>query len=229
MAMKTCVECGALFKDPGWNGGTQRFCGKSCSATWRMRQPSVRAKVFTKERGEKISEGLQRGMLANPQRAAEVASRSSARMKTNNPMNDPVTRAKATDALKGRTFLSRGGNGQLTKPQILLAEATGLPTEYSISTLGVGHRFQSVPTNYKVDLAHPETKLAIEVDGKTHLTKRWRFLDARKTTILRAQGWQVLRFWNEEVNEDLETVVLKIRSCIALRSQIITTSSLTEF
>jgi very-short-patch-repair endonuclease len=65
-----------------------------------------------------------------------------------------------------------------------------------------------------VDLAYPPGKLAIEVDGKSHLTRKWKFLDARKTSVLECLGWKVLRFWNKEINNSPERVVAEIQTCI---------------
>jgi very-short-patch-repair endonuclease len=62
-----------------------------------------------------------------------------------------------------------------------------------------------------VDLASPEHQLAIEVDGHSHTLKKWKFLDARKTSVLNALGWKVLRFWNQQVLDDLDGVVVSIR------------------
>jgi hypothetical protein len=150
-------------------------------------------------------------------------------MRENNPTRDPVVRAKIAASSKGRTFLARGGNGQLTKQQIALAAATGFPVEFSILTTPVKGSFPSLPHAYKVDLAIPEIRLAIEVDGKTHLSKKWRFLDARKTAVLRALGWRVLRFWNQEVDRNMLEVLKTIQSCTALRLKEITTSMQMEF
>lgn len=136
-------------------------------------------------------------------------------MKANNPMNNPETREKMRQSLKGRTFLARGGNGTLTQPQLLLAEATGFPVEYVIPTAPVAGQFPSLPPCYKVDLADPAHMLAIEVDGKMHRQKLWRFLDRRKTEVLNALGWSVLRFSNEQVMTDLPSVLETIRGFIA--------------
>ena len=74
-----------------------------------------------------------------------------------------------------------------------------------------------MPTTYKVDIACPEHMLAIEVDGKTHKTRKWKHLDARKTMVLRHLGWTVLRFWNHEVLGNLGLVVGQIRACTILK------------
>jgi Protein of unknown function (DUF559) len=130
---------------------------------------------------------------------------------------------------KGKTFISRGGNGKLTKQQIALAGATGLPMEFSIGIPGhISGQFECLPRNYKVDLACPSAKVAIEVDGDSHKSKRWKFLDRRKEAILSALGWSVLRFWNMEVDQNLQAVADKINSFIASKSLTTTIFSLTE-
>jgi very-short-patch-repair endonuclease len=136
----------------------------------------------------------------------------SKRMRENNPMSNMETRQKMINSLRGRTFLSRGGNGEYTKHQMMLHLATGYPMEHPINTSEVKHLFQSVPNSYKVDLAEPSIKLAIEVDGKTHRLKKWKFLDKRKTEILNSLGWTVIRFTNEEVETSLSKCVKKIMS-----------------
>jgi len=44
----------------------------------------------------------------------------------------------------------------------------------------------------------------VELDGESHLVKRT--TDAVRAKFLETEGWQVLRFWNPEVYDDLETV-----------------------
>jgi very-short-patch-repair endonuclease len=57
---------------------------------------------------------------------------------------------------------------------------------------------------YVVDFACVECTIAVELDGTTHL--RPRRTDAERQACLKAEGWQVLRFWNNQVFEDLEIV-----------------------
>jgi hypothetical protein len=131
-------------------------------------------------------------------------------MRTHNPMNNPETVEKMRQSKMGRTFLSRGGNGQLTKQQQIIHRATNLPMEYAIITKGQTSSEDSLPYCYKVDLACPEVKLAIEIDGSTHLTKRWKFLDKRKTAVLNSLGWTVLRFTNKRVDEECSKITSEI-------------------
>ena len=84
--------------------------------------------------------------------------------------------------------------------------------EFSIRTAPVRHMFESLPNSYSVDIAHPQTLTAIEVDGSSHRTRKWKFLDRRKESVLSALGWSVLRFWNEEVLTDLDRVVRDVET-----------------
>jgi len=131
-------------------------------------------------------------------------------MKVNNPMLKPENVAKMRSKMLGRTFLARGGNSKLTHQQIIVASRMGLPTEVAISTRLVREQFESLPPCYKVDVASLSHRLAIEIDGKTHRLKKWKFLDRRKTAVLNALGWTVMRFWNHEVDENLDRVILEI-------------------
>jgi len=187
----------------------RRFCSQSCSAKWRMNQPEIREKVYSEESRAKQKKGAQ-----NQKNNPALSKLRSDRMILNNPMSNLETRKKATEKLKGRTFLSRGGNGQMTVPQLKLWEALCLPKEaleFPITTAPVKNQFVSVPYCYKVDIALISLKIAIEVDGLSHGTKKWKFLDARKTEILNALGWKVLRFKNKEIMDNLEEVLKKIR------------------
>ena len=57
-----------------------------------------------------------------------------------------------------------------------------------------------------------EDKLIIELDGKYH---QYRLLkDEARTRILNSLGLKVIRFNNEEIINDLNTVLATIKSCI---------------
>ena len=62
--------------------------------------------------------------------------------------------------------------------------------------------------NYVVDFCAPRKKLVIEVDGSQHLDQR--DYDTERTAFLESQGYRVLRFWNHEVLNDLNAVLLAI-------------------
>jgi very-short-patch-repair endonuclease len=166
----------------------REFCSRTC---------------MYKLNGERISKTKAKNIANYP----PLWKASSERMKRNNPMWMPGVKEKMIQALKGRTFLSRGGNSKITKPQQLLAEALNLPMEVTIRLIGeVRKHFPSLPKKYCVDIADVKNKLVIEVDGKSHKLKKWKFLDRRKEEILNFLGWRVIRFWNEDILEDLAKV-----------------------
>ena len=65
---------------------------------------------------------------------------------------------------------------------------------------------------YIVDFCCPRLKLVIEVDGGQHLDQKE--YDQYRTDYLESKGYQVLRFWNNEVLNDLIVVVQVIEKAI---------------
>lgn len=61
---------------------------------------------------------------------------------------------------------------------------------------------------YIVDFICLERKLIIEVDGGQHQMQSER--DNRRTQWLEAEGYQVLRFWNNEVQSNTDSVLMQI-------------------
>ncbi|MEI8132333.1 MAG: endonuclease domain-containing protein [Leptolinea sp.] len=69
-------------------------------------------------------------------------------------------------------------------------------------------RRQHAIGNYIVDFCAPRKKIIIEVDGSQHLEKR--DYDAERTAFLESKGYKVIRFWNHEIMNDLDAVMLAI-------------------
>ena len=63
---------------------------------------------------------------------------------------------------------------------------------------------------YYLDFACEEAKLAIELDGAQHGEDAQQTHDHVRTRILEESGWRVLRFWNNEITENIEGVVESI-------------------
>lgn len=66
---------------------------------------------------------------------------------------------------------------------------------------------------YIIDLACRSTKLGIELDGGHHALQVE--ADEARTLYLAAQGWTILRFWNNEVLKNTEGVVEVILAAVA--------------
>ena len=67
--------------------------------------------------------------------------------------------------------------------------------------LGVKFRRQVPIGNYVVDFACLEKHLIIEVDGSQHAENKE---DIIRTRYLEQCGFRVLRFWNNEINQNLQ-------------------------
>jgi very-short-patch-repair endonuclease len=65
---------------------------------------------------------------------------------------------------------------------------------------------------FVVDFCAPCLKLVIEVDGSQHIDLH--AYDQQRTAYLAAHGYRVLRFWNNQVMDDLNAVVIAIENAI---------------
>ena len=63
---------------------------------------------------------------------------------------------------------------------------------------------------YILDFYCPTVKLAVELDGGQHNQSDKRERDAARSEYLKAQGIDVMRFWNNEVFLDIESVLSKV-------------------
>jgi primosomal protein N' (replication factor Y) len=84
-----------------------------------------------------------------------------------------------------------------------------------LDALGVTFRRQHAIPPYIADFACVELRLVIEVDGGQHGEAR----DASRDAAMREAGWLVLRFWNNEVMENLEGVLQRIAEVTAALRQ----------
>jgi very-short-patch-repair endonuclease len=72
----------------------------------------------------------------------------------------------------------------------------------------VHFRRQYAIGNFIVDFCAPRKKLIIELDGSQHLEQKE--YDSERTAFLEARGFRVLRFWNNDVMNDLSGVMKAI-------------------
>ncbi|MCP2041314.1 very-short-patch-repair endonuclease [Neisseria sp. HSC-16F19] len=76
---------------------------------------------------------------------------------------------------------------------------------------GIKFRRQQVIGRYIVDFVCMQHRLVIELDGGQH-AEQMKY-DAQRTAFLHRQGYRVLRFWNDEVLQQTESVLEKILEC----------------
>jgi len=74
--------------------------------------------------------------------------------------------------------------------------------------LGVNFRRQHAVGIYIPDFCSPKAKLIIELDGSQHLEQEE--YDEERTKYLGSQGYKVIRFWNNDVMNNIEGVILTI-------------------
>ncbi len=74
--------------------------------------------------------------------------------------------------------------------------------------LGARHTFQKIIRGYFVDFYFHKGRLAVELDGDSHIGKEQ--YDAERTEHIAKEGIEVMRFRNEEVLKDVAAVWGKI-------------------
>ena len=75
-------------------------------------------------------------------------------------------------------------------------------------------RRQHVIDKYIVDFICLEKKIIIELDGSQHKREKDQKYDRKRNDYLKNLGFIVLRFWNNEVNDNLNAIMLKIEEFI---------------
>jgi very-short-patch-repair endonuclease len=75
--------------------------------------------------------------------------------------------------------------------------------------MGLKFKRQKPVGRYIADFVCIEQRLIIELDGGQHAEQHE--YDATRDAWLRSEGFTVLRFWNNEVMQEMEAVLEKIR------------------
>jgi very-short-patch-repair endonuclease len=78
--------------------------------------------------------------------------------------------------------------------------------------LGVKFKRQHSIGGYILDFYCPEKKLIVELDGKIHNMKEAKEYDKIRDKFFRQLGYQILRFWNSEIERDIKKVLEKIEN-----------------
>lgn len=202
---KRCEWCEEEFETK-----RSRFCSKSCSAKWRV--AAGKQAPWTPERRARVSEAVKAWHAKNP----HVAEHARDRMLVKNPMREETTRRKMSSTLKriGYGPKVRGGNGK--GPTVAEVRVLDLfpRAEWNLVIRTKGAEGDNLPNHYKVDVAFPKEKLAVEIDGASHNALQRQDQDRKKETALRSLGWTVLRFTNQEVMSAPDHVGFTISECL---------------
>jgi very-short-patch-repair endonuclease len=82
------------------------------------------------------------------------------------------------------------------------------------SNFGYKFRRQQSIGPYVVDFYCAEKRLIIELDGKHHSESETAEYDLLRTEYLQHLNHNVVRFWNEDIDNSLPDVLIKIRSIL---------------
>ena len=85
-----------------------------------------------------------------------------------------------------------------------------------------GYRFrrQFPIGKYIVDFVCREKKIIIEIDGGHHNEKQNIKYDNKRTEYLISEGYQVIRFWNNEIDNNIYGVYKKLRILFGIQDEI---------
>jgi very-short-patch-repair endonuclease len=107
------------------------------------------------------------------------------------PRSNPKTRTRAIQLRKELTPTERKLWSRICRDQ-----------------LGVTFRRQHAVGNFIPDFVCIEKKLIIELDGSQHLEQEE--YDQERTNFLESAGYKVVRFWNNDVTNNIDEVILAI-------------------
>ena len=74
--------------------------------------------------------------------------------------------------------------------------------------LGATFRRQHAIGNFIVDFCVLKEKLVVELDGSQHLEQTG--YDEERTKYFESLGYRVIRFWNNQIMNEIENVILAI-------------------
>jgi very-short-patch-repair endonuclease len=87
-----------------------------------------------------------------------------------------------------------------------------LRLRHDIALAGSHFRRQALVGPFIVDFVSRKARLVIELDGGQHDEQH--IADARRTRQIEASGYRVLRFWNNDVLENIDGVLAEIQSAL---------------
>ncbi len=95
----------------------------------------------------------------------------------------------------------RGPDSRLEWEMLALLERAGLPKPY------VQYEVPARGRRYRVDVAYPDLRLAIELDGRYHRDPERARYDESRDAALSHLGWKTLRFtWNDVTRGEADIV-----------------------
>jgi len=97
----------------------------------------------------------------------------------------------------------------MTEPEVILWSRLKL-----LRREGLHVRRQAPFRGYILDFVCLERRVVIEVDGGVHGTDEQEVRDQVRDTVLKREGFTVLRFWNSAVRQNLDGVMATVREAL---------------
>ncbi len=116
-------------------------------------------------------------------------------------------RQEGVCAIRGPTLKRSLDRMHYARTSPLPKLVSGVPCA-PIALMAFTFRRQHAIGPYIVDFCAPREKLIIEVDGGQHLDQEE--YDQERTAFLASKRYQVLRFWNNDITINLESVLRQI-------------------
>ncbi len=79
---------------------------------------------------------------------------------------------------------------------------------------GAKFRFQSPLCGHVADFLCEDAKLVVELDGRQH--GEMQQADAERTAKMEAAGYTIIRFWNNDVLQNTEGVLMEIETMLGI-------------
>lgn len=112
---------------------------------------------------------------------------------------------------KGLGGICQGGNGRINDIQMFLHSKLNSNDSWVLEGIIVPgetlSKKYSAPNHYKVDILSEKLKVAIELDGGSHLSKKRKEQDKRKELCLEELGYKVIRIKNRQLLQKFEEIV----------------------
>ena len=114
---------------------------------------------------------------------------------------------------------TRGPDKRLPRARRLRREITDAERKLwwrlrHLELAGTHFRRQATIGPYFADFACHSRRLVVEIDGSQHAEAANILRDEQRTAYLRSRGYRVLRFWNNDVLKEIDSVMEAIYSAL---------------
>ena len=82
-----------------------------------------------------------------------------------------------------------------------------------------GYKFkrQTPVGNYIVDFVCRQEKIILEIDGRQHNEDENVINDNERTAYLNSKGYKVYRFWNNEIDKNIDGIYQKLKEIFGIK------------